>query len=207
MRTPDGRAVDPPGETLPSGTELVRVHLSKYEAAAYNPGPDPARVETRFAFFGSPTVPVLYAAATAEAAIAEVLLHDVPIAGGRIDETLVRQRVLSRVVATRDLWLLALHGDGFRRIGTDAEDITRTSPSRCIEAVPWAAAAHAAGFDGIAWMSRRHDAAKSYVFFGTQGKRGDFTPIPGRDRAFAFDKDLDWLTRKLLPLNVRITAS
>lgn len=210
MLTPDGRTVSPLEETLPAGSRLSRVHWGRYGVGDYNPGPTPATANTRFAFFGNPPVPVLYAAETDDAALAEVFLHDVPIAGGRIDERLVRQRVLSSVVSTRDLHLAAFHGEGFRRIGTAAADITRTSPRRYRDTVPWAAAAHAAGFDGLVWMSHRHDSARSYVFFrrgGAHGDHGDFDAVPGSGRAFAFDRELDWLTRKLMPLNVRITTT
>lgn len=207
MLTPDGRTVDPGSELLPAGTGLARIHWAAYGAADYNSGPTPAAVQTRFAFFGAPTVPVLYAAQTDDAAIAEVLLHDVPISGGRLDEGLIRQRVLSEVVSTRDLHLAVLHGDGFRRLGTDSEDITRTSPRRYSDTVPWAAAAHTAGFDGLVWMSHRHDSARSYVFFGAATAPDDFEAGTGTSRVFAFDHDLDWLTRKLLPLNVHITTA
>lgn len=207
MLTPDGRTVDPRSELLPAGTVLSRIHGASYGAADYHSGPTPAAVQTRFAFFGAPAVPVLYAAQTDDAAIADVLLHDVPIPGGRLDEGFVRQRVLSEVVATRDLRLAALHGDGFRRLGTGSEDITRTSPRRYPETVPWAETAHTAGFDGLVWMSHRHDSARSYVFFGTATAPGDFEAGTGPSRAFAFDRDLDWLTRKLLPLNVHVTTA
>lgn len=207
MFTPDGRAVEPRSEILPSGTALSRLHPAAFGAADYNPGPTPAVAQTRFAFFGSPTVPVLHAAQNDDAAIAETLLHDVPLSGGRLDEGLVRRRVLSEVVSSRDLHLLVLHGDGFRRLGTDPEDIIRTSPRRFGETVPWAAATHAAGFDGMVWMSRRHDSARSYVFFGTGAAHGDFQVVPGSGRAFAFDHEVDWLSRRLGPLNVRIVAA
>ncbi|WP_372698792.1 RES family NAD+ phosphorylase [Arthrobacter sp. JSM 101049] len=206
MLTPDGRTVDPRSEILPAGSGLSRVHSAMFGAADYNPGPTPAAVETRFAFFGTPTVPVLYAAQNDDAAIAETLLHDVPLSGGRLDEALVRRRVLSKVASSRDLHLLVLHGDGFRRLGTDPEEITRTSPRHYGETVRWAAAAHAAGFDGMVWMSRLHDSARSYVFFGTSASRDDFQTVPGSGRAFAFDHELDWLSRRLGPLNIRIVA-
>lgn len=208
MDTPDHRQVDPAEEVLAAGSVLFRVHSHRFGAAAYNPGRAPAAPVTRFAFFGSPPVPVLYAAATAEAAISETILHDVPLEGGRIDVDLVQSKILSPVISTRNLRLLSLHGHGFRRIGTAAEHVTRTAPSRYAETVPWAAAANAAGFDGIVWMSRHHDTSKAYIFFGRPGGHGDFAvhPDPGLVRAFAFTHDLDWLTRLLAPLNVTITG-
>ena len=208
MDTPDHRQVDPAAEVLAAGSVLFRVHSHRFGPADYNPGRPPAAPVTRFAFFGSPPVPVLYAAATAEAAISETILHDVPVDGGRIDVDLVQSKILSQVLSTRNLRLLSLHGHGFRRIGVTAEQVTRTAPSRYRQTVPWAKVAHAAGFDGIVWMSRHHDTSKAYVFFGRAGDRGDFAvhPDPAMVRAFAFTKDLDWLSRLLAPLNVTITG-
>ena len=208
MYTPDHRQIDPAEEVLAAGSVLFRVHSHRFAASDYNPGRSPAAPVTRFAFFGSPPVPVLYAAATAEAAISETILHDVPIEGGRIDVDLVQSKILSPVISTRNLRLLSLHGHGFRRIGVTAEQVTRTAPSRYGQTVPWAAAAQRAGFDGIVWMSRHHDTSKAYVFFAAPTGTGDFTahPDPGVVRAFAFTKDLDWLTRLLAPLNVAITG-
>lgn len=72
----------------------------------------------------------------------------------------------------------------------------------------WAVAAHAGGFDGIVWISRHHDTSKAYVFLADPTGTGDFAvhPDPEMVRAFAFTKDLDWLTRLLAPLNVAITG-
>lgn len=208
MRTPDHRQVEPAEEVLEAGSSLFRVHSHRFGPTDYNPGRTPAVPATRFAFFGTPPVPVLYAAQTAEAAISETILHDVPLTGGRLDVDLVQSKILSPVLSTRRLRLLCLHGHGFRRIGTAAEHITRTPPSRYADTVPWAQAAHAAGFDGIVWMSRHHDTSRVYVFFAPPGGAGDFAahPDPALVRAFAFPKDLDWLTRLLAPLNVTITG-
>lgn len=115
MRTPDGRDVDPPVELLTADTVLYRIHGDRFAADAYNPGPTPARPTHRFSFFGSPTVPALYAADTPEGAVSETILHDVPVAGGRIEAKTVRTRILSTVVVKQPLHLLALHGHGTRR--------------------------------------------------------------------------------------------
>ncbi|WP_179577397.1 RES domain-containing protein [Leifsonia psychrotolerans] len=57
------------------GHELYRVHSRQRAGNAFNPG---SGKPTRFAFFGDPTVPVLYAADTEAAAVCESLLHDLP---------------------------------------------------------------------------------------------------------------------------------
>lgn len=208
MYAPDGRRVDPLIETLPAGRVLHRVHSHAFGAADFNPGPETAAPSSRFAFFGSPTVPVLYASATEVGAVSETILHDVPIGGGRIDTALLAFTLLSQVVTTRDLNLLAMHGHGFRHLGTDAEEITRAPQSRYPQTVPWAQSAYDAGLDGICWMSRHHDTSAAYVLFARSDRdhpvREHTGPRP--PRAFAFLRDLDWLTRLLAPLNVHLAG-
>ena len=75
--------------------------------------------------------------------------------------------------------------------------------------VPWAQAAHAAGFDGITWMSRHYDTSQSYILFGHADRSSDVQPHPARGivRAFASPYHLDWLTRLLAPLNITIAST
>lgn len=207
MLTPDGRRVQPQEEILDSGSRLFRVHSNRFGPTQFNPGSSPAAVQSRFAFFGEPSIPVLYAAETPEAAVSETILHDVPVSGGRIDLPLVQTKILSPIISRQPLRLLSLHGHGFRRIGTAAEDVTRTAPRDYTKSVQWAEAACEAGFHGIVWMSRHYDTSKAYVFFqGMETLRGfEEEHNSGRVRAFAFPQDLDWLSRLLAPLNVVIT--
>lgn len=69
--------------TLGTGTQLYRCYTAEEgrTATTFNPG---FGSPTRFGFFGNPLVPVLYAAASEQAAVAETLLHDVPVIGGRL---------------------------------------------------------------------------------------------------------------------------
>jgi hypothetical protein len=60
-------------ETLPKGHRLYRVFTNTRPPTEFNPGVGAA---TRFGFFGKPVVPIMYAADTEEAAIAETLLHE-----------------------------------------------------------------------------------------------------------------------------------
>lgn len=207
MLTPDGRSVRPLEEVLPAGAELFRVHQDRFGPADFNPGTAPGVQPTRFAFFGDPPVPVLYAADHPMAAISETLLHDVPVTGGALSASSVRTRVLSALEVVRDLRLVALHGDGFRRIGTAADRITRTPSSAYTFTVQWAQAAHDAGYDGMVWMSRHFDTARSCVIFdpGDASPTVRAHPDPDLVRPFAFEAHLDWLTTRLAPLNVHIT--
>ncbi|MGO4249337.1 RES family NAD+ phosphorylase [Paenarthrobacter sp. RAF54_2] len=61
---------------LALGTILHRIHSNRFRPNQFNPGPQGAG---RFHFFGDPMVPALYLSETREAALAETLLHDVPV--------------------------------------------------------------------------------------------------------------------------------
>lgn len=73
-RTP----LDPAIEKLPAGHLAYRVFTATRKATEFNPG---IAAPTRFGFFGKPVVPIMYAADTEEAAVAETLLHDIPVEG------------------------------------------------------------------------------------------------------------------------------
>ena len=63
-------------------------------------------------------------------------------------------------------------------MGASAEEVTRTPANRYAETDLWAEAAHAAGFEGIAWMSRQRDTEKAYVFFGDRVREDGFRVDP-----------------------------
>ncbi|MDJ0314072.1 RES family NAD+ phosphorylase [Arthrobacter sp. H35-D1] len=159
---------------------------------------------TRFAFFGTPTVPVLYAAATEEAAICATLLHDVPTAGGMITAESCRDKVMARISPTRELRMAKFMGTGLRTLKIDAQDITATTAARYGETVRWAAAAHEAGLDGAVWMSHRCNTDRAYVLFGDRVDVADLVVDSSYARAFALEPDLAWLTDLCVPLHVDV---
>jgi hypothetical protein len=79
---------------LPKGHRLYRVFTNTRPPTEFNPGIGAA---TRFGFFGKPVVPIMYAADTEEAAVAESLLQQ--RRGLRILRRPVRWRVRSRHIA------------------------------------------------------------------------------------------------------------
>ncbi|WP_300676058.1 RES domain-containing protein [Nocardioides sp.] len=190
-------------DTLPAGTALYRVHSSRFAPHQFNPG---LGAPSRFAFFpdqhGVP-VPVLYAAAAENGAVAETLLHDVPLAGGYLDYDTYASTVMSRLTLTRPLRLAALHGLGLRRLHASADEVTSTPASRYGETVAWAHAAHAAGLDGVAWMSRQCIDVLAYVFFGDRCADA-LTHDTGFGRIFATGADLLWLIDLCAPLRVDV---
>lgn len=73
----------------------------------------------------------------------------------------------------RDVKLAMLMGTGLRRLKVAPQDITATNGNVYDRTVLWAQAAHAAGFEGLAWMSARDNTAEAYVFFGDRVNETD----------------------------------
>lgn len=202
---PNGRPFNALTWVLHEGTQLYRVFTAKPGRAVntFNPGIG----TTRFPFFGAPEVPVLYAAESAEAAIAESLLHDVPIAGGTIGADDYETSVMGRIVVQRELRLAKFMGEGSLSALQAADtEITRTEASQYLKTVAWSEAAHAAGFAGCVWMSRQYDSVRAYVLFGDHGNvaTGDLRPDTSYGRIFSRSEDVDWLSDMCAPLHVQV---
>ncbi|WP_343600518.1 RES family NAD+ phosphorylase [Mycobacterium sp.] len=194
---------DPATATVPAGHLLYRVLSATRTATDFNPGLGAA---TRFGFFGDPVVPILYAADTEDAAIAETLLHDIPIEGGVLPYDRYAGAVLVRLKLTRQLCVAVLHGTGLRRLRVRADDVTTSPASAYPATVRWAQAAHTVGLDGLVWMSRMCNDAKAYVFFGDRcgGDRQAFTQDHDHARIFASPADQMWLVDRCAPLHVDV---
>ncbi len=190
---------DPATVILPAGDLLYRV-LTTRTATKFNPG---VGGPTRFAFFGDPVVPVLYAAETEEAAIAETLLHNVPSEGGVLSYDRYSYKALVLLAVTRDLRLAVLHGLGLRRLKVSADDVTSSPASTYATTVKWAEAAHGIGVDGMVWMSRLCNDSKAYVFFGDKCADA-FTQDASHARIFASPADQTWLIEHCAPLHVDV---
>lgn len=187
-------------EPLPPGHRLYRVGNNRRSVSAFNPG---VGRPTRFAFFGDPVVPVLYAADTERAALAETLLHDIPVTGGRLAYDAYADTVMGRLVVRRRLRVASLRGLGLRRLGVLANQVTDTDASEYPRTVAWAAAAHAAGFDGLAWTSRLCNDSRAIALFGD--RTGDALEQDTTfGRLFESGPDLDWLIDTCAPLHVEV---
>lgn len=169
-------------ERLAAGIELVRVHHASFGPTQFNPT---ARPPARFRPFGDPTVPTLYAGTDVDTAIAEGVFHDVPIRRARqLPRAAVNQRVLSRIAATRDLTLIALHGYGLQRLGVTHGQLIEPPASAYAWTAEWGEALHAAdpSADGLVWMSRRFTGRPAYMLFGDRITDADLTttadPLP-----------------------------
>jgi hypothetical protein len=191
---------DPATAILPAGHLLYRVLSATRTATDFNPG---FGSPTRFGFFGKPLVPILYAAETEDAAIAETLLHDIPAEGGLLPYDQYATTVLVRLEVTLSLRVGILHGTGLRRLKVTAGDLTAGPASSYGTTVRWAEAAHGVGLDGLVWMSRMCNDAKAYVFFGDRCAQA-FTQEPGHARIFASPADQIWLIDRCAPLHVDV---
>ncbi|WP_189349642.1 RES family NAD+ phosphorylase [Zhihengliuella salsuginis] len=192
-RPPSGRPFDPLEIRLDQDDDLYRVHSGRFQAVEFNPG---RGARSRFAFFevDGGTVPVLYAASTPEAAVCETILHDLPPEEAKLYPSAFNGRVLSRLHPARGLRLASLTSEGLRRLRTRASDVTNTSPREYGATVKWAEAAFLAGYDGLAWVSDKHNESYAYVFFGRPGQGAAFIQDPGFARAFGVNPaDDDWL--------------
>lgn len=193
---------NPQTVTLDVGTPLYRVFTAAEgrTAAMFNPG---FGAPTRFAFFGTPVIPVLYAAATDEAAVAETLLHDIPVSGGILPYDTYARTVMARLQVTRPVRVAILHGLGLRQLKVTAADLTASGADTYPETVKSAQAAHDAEFDGLVWMSRLCNDAKAYVFFGDRCD-GAFVQDATFGRLFATGADQLWLIDLCAPLHVDV---
>jgi hypothetical protein len=191
---------DPATATLPAGHRLYRVLSATRTATDFNPG---FGSPTRFGFFGKPTVPIMYAAETEDAAVAETLLHDIPVEGGLLPYDQYASKVLVRLELTKSLRVAVLYGTGLRRLKVTAADLTASPASSYRSTVRWAEAAHGAGFDGLVWMSRQCNDANAYVFFGDRCD-GALVQDPTHARIFASPADQIWLIDRCAPLHVDV---
>ena len=158
-------------EIIRSGEFAHRIHSSRFRPAEFNPG---VGSPTRFAFFGSPPVSVLYAALRKDAALCESLLHDVPKAGGSIRPATYKGRQCSRLITRRDIRLASLVGLGERVFRIDAAAVSATDAAEYGETVLWAEAAYDADFEGLIYPSSKAGGRAAMVFFGDRIDESEF---------------------------------
>lgn len=162
---------------------------------------------TRFAFFSDDsgaTVPVLYAAYSAETAVCETLLRDLPASGGTLIEADYIGSMMSGLHTNRDLNLAKFMGTGLRALGTTHQALTSSDMRTYSQTVQWAEAAHRAGFDGAAWMSNRCNDTAAVVLFGDRVEADGLSADSSVARIFSRQTDRDWLTDMCFPLGIHV---
>ena len=182
-------------------TRMYRLHDNRYKTNQFNPGP---RGPGRFHFFGAPQIPVLYTAATETGAVAETLLRNIPVTGGHIAYGDYESKVMAGLEIKREVRLASFLGTDLRALKVAPEQLTTTPLDNYPQTRKWAEAAHAAGFDGVAWMSRQDNSDRAYMFFGDRVTEDDFTVVPGSGRILAVEPDRDWLVDLCTPMHIEV---
>ncbi|MDJ0354427.1 RES family NAD+ phosphorylase [Pseudarthrobacter sp. PH31-O2] len=195
---------EPQEYILDAGAVAVRVFSNGRKVNEFNTG---FGSRTRFAFFGDPFVPVLYAAQSEEVAVCETILHEKLPGQGSIRYEDISRRVSAQVTMARDLRLASLMGDGLRVLGTEAKHVTATMSSQYPRTVRWAEAAHTAGFDGVAWMSNRRNTDRAYMLFGDRVSSADLQPVPLSGRIYAAGDGFNWISDYLGSVGIEIEIS
>ncbi|GAA4119196.1 RES family NAD+ phosphorylase [Enteractinococcus coprophilus] len=170
----------------------------------FNPG---YGAPTRFAFFtddAGDIVPVLYAAYSAEAAISETLLRDIPAAGGALIPADYMRTVMAAFRTRRTLKLAKFMGTGLRALGTTHQALTSSDMHTYPKTVRWAQAAHRAGYEGVAWMSNRCNDTVAVVLFGDRVESDALVADPSVARIFSRMPDRNWLADICFPLGIRV---
>jgi hypothetical protein len=163
------RSFEPLVETWSALQPLFRVHPVAHPATEPYATDRPARFRTLRTADGE-IVPMLYGAASEEAAITESVLHDLAPRGPRVVafESLV-VTALSCLIPQRELQLAMLHSSGLDRLRLRNTSLIDTLPSRYPETIPWGQALyeHPLHLDGIVWMSRRYNSIRACVLLGS----------------------------------------
>lgn len=170
----------------------------------FNPG---FGAPTRFAFFPADSgaiVPVLYAAYSAEAAISETLLRDIPATGGVLVAADYTRAMLAALRTRRPLNLAKFMGTGLRALGITHQALTSSDMRTYPETVQWAKAAHRAGFEGVAWMSNRCNDTVAIVLFGDRVEAAAVTSEASVARIFSRLPDRNWLADLCLRLGIQV---
>lgn len=199
---------DPIVETLPTGSVFFRVHEPVLpsgidnDGTVFNPGVGKA---TRFAFFGDPVVPIIYAADKPEGAVHESILHDAE-PGTFIPGRHWRSKVLTCLTLRRAVRVARFHSDGLRRLGVFASDLTDTDLNQYAETVRWAEAAWQHGLAGVSYMSRHYNTSMAVCLFGDRLPTGTLSveQTHPETRAFTVPRDAEWLAQLALDMKVVI---
>lgn len=215
--------LNPAIDILGEDTLLYRVHPLQFEAPAFNPGLAPMVQATqsgqlfpvaRFSFFlddqpEPAPVPVLYAAASENAAIWEVILRDREVHDtSSVPTKRYEHLALSYIRPTRELRIGSLAGADMVRFGMNQDDLMDPEPPDYHQTIPWARAAWASGLDGIKYVSKRDRSSTAYVFFESQHEEDQmFTLASGADpvRIFGdFADGFEWLSERMGRWNLHL---
>ena len=200
---------NPLAHAVSAETLLHRVHSTGRSVLDFNAS---SRSRTRFAPVvdrAGGIVPTLYCAATAESAVCESILHDVPLDGGNVPLANYETRKESTFIASRTLTLAAFLGDGLRKLNVTPQELTATDADVYDDTVEWSIAAynHEAKYDGIAWMSARRNTDAAYMLFGDRVAQTEIVETADGIGPFAqHHPGFDWLSAYCARLDIELLS-
>lgn len=178
---PASPLVDAEYLSLPTGTNLHRVHSSNYGSVDFNPCKG---LGSRFAPIQDNLgncVPSLYAGATIKAAIHESIFHDIPANAGmktvRIQD--IFSNTYSVIETLRHLQLVELRNPNLSKWGISRRELIESYSTMYQHTSKWAQEIHHSfpDADGMVWTSRQCDPDDVYVFFGDRVNGSDFSQL------------------------------
>lgn len=164
----------------PAGTVVHRVHHLDYGALQFNPGRQGNARFSPIADANGDPIPTLYGGSSFACAAMESVFHDVPFGAGfkAYDKNKLAGHVHSQFSATQDLLLADLGSKALRKLGVPRNCLIDTEKDQYPVTRQWAVAIHA-GFpqlQGLCWVSRQDDSARSLVLFGDRVGAGVLAP-------------------------------
>ncbi len=194
----------------PHGGPLYRVHQRRFDADSFNPNDKPAyRFSPIYRDIDEPdptdVVPAWYAGSSVECAVAEALLHDIPMSGGSLAAGVFQNRLVSSVQVLRPLRLVGLDTGGLRKLGLDTKEVTDTEADGYPKTEAFAQRFHDEVPDaqGFVWMSRRWNRDTSVVLYRDRVSAADLRPI-ALVRDFDTLDDWSWLYDHCKELRIKV---
>lgn len=160
-----GQVVD----AWPPGGTLHHCHPRRFGAVEFN---GTGRPRYRFSPIhdrSGHVVPTWYAASSPRGAVAESLLHDIPIgrAGAYLTAGQFQGRLVSTIQPARNLRLVRLDHDGLRALDLSPDEVTENEADQYRRTAQVAQQLYdTTDVDGLAWVSRRRNIDCAVMLFG-----------------------------------------
>jgi len=207
---PPAPILDPLPYTWIPGKEFVRVYRFGRNPLGFWPGDagDPTRFGPFDASGTGEPVGLLYAGDGDGGALAESVFRNVPTSGPkRVPAEMLTSRGLCRFRSTRDLRLVDLTSTGLTRLGISRAELIESDARSYAGTAAWARALHAhpGNFDGLYWVSRQEDTARSVVLFADRVLSGDLAHDPETILALSIGEGLEIVLERANAAGITIT--
>ena len=193
-------------DAWPPGGSLHHCHQRRFGAAEFNGTGLPRYRFSPIHDFTGRVVPTWYAASTPQGAVAESLLHDIPIGrtGAYLTAGQFQGRLVSNLAPARRLRLVRLDHDGLRVLGRRPADVTETEADRYISTARVAQLLYdTTDVDGLAWVSRRRNIDCVVMLFGDRVAARDL-PVAGTVHDFDTMGGSTWLYDYVTTLGIQL---